>query len=154
MSSLALVAAMVMAMMAPASAQISQSGPAPDSPRAVPGSTTGAATLTGTTQILTVGALEKMDLVGAVGKEIGTIDGVVELNVDNKQFALVKRGGLLGLGAKEISIPLENLAVQSGKVTVRNMDTAQLDGIPEFKNDDNVYHRLDGTQQISLSQLR
>ena len=65
-----------------------------------------------------------MDLVGADGKGIGNIEGVVENNADNKQFALVKRGGLMGFGAKEITIPLDKLAVESGKVTLRNMDAA------------------------------
>jgi hypothetical protein len=118
------------------------------------GSTTAIATLKGTTRILTVDALAAMDLVGADGKGIGTVDGVVETNADNKRFALVRRGGLLGLGAREVAIPLENLAVASGKVILRNMDTAQLDRSPEFLDDRNAYRRLDGTQEIGVQQQR
>ena len=102
--------------------------------------------------MLTVDALEDMDLVGADGKEIGEIEGVVENNADKKQFVLVERGGFLGFGAKEIAIPVENVAVQGEKVTLRNMDVAQLDGMTEFNNEGNAYRELDGTQQISLSQ--
>jgi hypothetical protein len=146
-----LMAAMTMAMLAAAAAQTSSSAPVPGT---ASGSTTATATVSGTTRILTVDALEAMDLVGADGRKIGAIEGVVENTADNTPFALVRRGGLLGFGAREIAIPLENLAVQSGKVTLRNMDTAQLNGTPEFNNSGNAYRRLDATQQISLAQLR
>jgi hypothetical protein len=173
-----LAAAMAIAMLAPAVAQTSTSDPAPATPPAAssptstapatpaappvpsaapaPGTTTGSTTATsplGTaTRMLTVDALGDMDLVGTDGKEIGAIEGVVENNADKKQFVLVERGGFLGFGAKEIAIPVENLAMQGEKVSLRNMDVAQLDGMTEFGNDNNAYRELDDTQQINLTQ--
>jgi PRC-barrel domain len=169
-----LAAAMSIAMIAPAVAQTSTSDPAPATPPAAssptttapatpaappapaPGTTTGSTTATsplGTaTRMLTVDTLGDMELVGADGKEIGAIEGVVENNADKKQFVLVERGGFLGFGAKEIAVPVENLAVQGEKVTLRNMDAAQLDGMTEFSNDNNAYRELDDAQQVSLSQ--
>ncbi len=173
---LGLAAAMTIAMLAPAVAQTSTSDPAPAAPPAAssptttapatpaapqaaapaPGTTTGSTTATSTlgtaTRMLTVDALEDMDLVGADGKEIGDIEGVVENNADKKQFVLVERGGFLGFGAKEIAVPVENLAVQGEKVTLRNMDVAQLDGMTEFTNGNNAFRELDDTQQINLTQ--
>ena len=154
--------AMLVALMVPAAAQTSS----PDTTRASPGtptlpvpeagSTTGSTTATTTlgsaTRILTIDALEDMDLVGADGKEIGDIEGVVESNTDKKQFVLIERGGFLGFGAKTITLPLENLAVEGEKVTLRHMDVAQLDGLAEFKNDDNAFRDLDDGHQISLPQ--
>lgn len=93
-----------------------------------------------------------MDLVGADGKEIGDIEGVVENNADKKQFVLVERGGFLGLGAKKIAIPVENVAVQGEKATLRNMDVAQFDGMAEFGNDNNAFRELDDNQQVNLTQ--
>jgi sporulation protein YlmC with PRC-barrel domain len=155
---LALAAAMTMTMLAPAAAQTPHSDPAPISPAAppsaspAPGTTTGSTTLGATGRTLTVDALEDMDLVGADGKEIGDIEGVVENNADKKQFVVIERGGFLGFGAKEIAIPVDNVAVQGEKVILRNMDVAQLDGMAEFTNDNNVFRELDDTQQINLTQ--
>jgi sporulation protein YlmC with PRC-barrel domain len=155
---LALAATMTIVLLTPAVAQTSTQDPAPTPPTVAPSSAPAADTTTGstglgtTTRMLTVDALEDMDLVGVDGKEIGEIEGVVENNADKKQFVLVERGGFLGLGAKEIAIPAENIAVQGEKVTLRNMDVAQLDGLAEFNNEGNAYRELDGTQQISLSQ--
>jgi hypothetical protein len=168
-------AAMLMAMLAPAMAQTSSSDAAPTPPAAsspaattpaspstpssaapeagsTTGSTTATATLGSTAGILTVDALEDMDLVGADGKEIGDIEGVVENNADKKQFVVIERGGFLGFGAKTITLPLENVAVQGEKLTLRNMDVAQLDGMAEFKNDNNAFRDLDDSQQINLTQ--
>jgi hypothetical protein len=170
-----LPAAMLMAMLAPAMAQTSSPDTAPTpsaapspavttpaSPGAPPsaapeagsttGSTTATTTLGSTTRILTVDALEDMDLIGADGKEIGDIEGVVENNADKKQFVVIERGGFLGFGAKAITIPLENLAVQGEKVSLRNIDVAQLDGMTEFTNDNNTFRDLDDSQQINLTQ--
>jgi sporulation protein YlmC with PRC-barrel domain len=172
---LAFAAAMTIALLAPAAAQTPTPDPAPappaassptittPTPSAAPssapaavdtttGSTTGTSAQSTATRMLTVNALEDMDLVGADGKEIGDIEGVVENNADKKQFVLVERGGFLGFGAKEIAIPVENLAVQGEKVILRNMDVAQLDGTAEFSNENNAYRELDDTQQINLTQ--
>ena len=166
---------MLMAMLAPAMAQTSSLDTAPTppaaprsavtipaSPSAPPsvapeaGSITGSTTATtaqgSTTRILTIDTLEDMDLIGADGKEIGDIEGVVENNADKKQFVVIERGGFLGFGAKAITLPLENLAVQGEKVTLHNMDVAQLDGLAEFKNDsNNSFRDRDDSQQISLT---
>jgi hypothetical protein len=154
---LVLAAAITMAMLVPAAAQTPPSDPAPISPAPpsaspAPGTTTGSTTLGATGRVLTVDALEDMDLVGADGKEVGDIEGVVENNADKKQFVVVERGGFLGLGAKEIAIPLEHIAVQGEKVILRNMDVAQLDGMAEFSNDNNAFRELDEMQQINLTQ--
>jgi sporulation protein YlmC with PRC-barrel domain len=171
---LAFAASMTMATLAPAAAQTPPSDPAPTPPATsaptvtpptspappsaspAPGTTTGSTTATttlgSTARILTVDALEDMDLVGVDGKEIGDIEGVVVNNADKKQFVVVERGGLLGFGAKKIAIPVENVAVQGEKVTLRNMDVAQLDGMTELSNDNNAFYELEDNQQINLTQ--
>jgi hypothetical protein len=117
---------------------------------------TGSATTTtirnAVTRQLSVDALQDFDLVGADGKKIGDIERVAENNADRKQFVVVARRGFLGFGAKEIAIPLENVAVHGTGVTLQNMDVAQLDGMAEYRNENNAYRELDGTQQVGLAQ--
>lgn len=162
----ALPIAVLMTMIAPVMAQTASPETAPTPPATASpavttpaspapgttGSTTSTTTLGATTRILTVDALEDMDLVGADGKEIGDIEGVVENNAAKKQFVVVERGGFFGFGAKAITLPLDNIAVQGEKVTLRNMDVAQLDGLAEFENENNAFRDLDDSQQISVPQ--
>src|SRR5215207_1738331 len=89
------------------------------------GATSAATTPAGATRQLTVNALEDKGLVGPDGKKIADVEGMVENNADKKQFVIVERGGFLGIGAKEIAISIENIAVQGDKVMLRNMDVAQ-----------------------------
>lgn len=129
---------------------LAQTGtPGADSPvttGAVTGSNAGASGL----RQLTVDALEDMDLVAADGKEIGEIEGVVE-GQDGKRFVIIERGGVLGIGAREIAIPIENLAVQGERLVLRNMDVAALDALPAYKNDNKAFRELGEDQQIGLA---
>jgi PRC-barrel domain len=160
MHSLALASAITALSFAgqPAAAQ-TPATPEAAAPQATPGSTTGsnsaAVPVTGptgsVTRQFTVEAVEAMDLLAATGgDEIGDIEGVFEKNADKKQFVLVERGGFLGFGAKEIAVPLENMAVQNDKLVLRNMDVAQLDAMPEFDNRNNAFRDLDDGQQVNL----
>ena len=133
--------------------------PEPAAPQSTAGSTSGstssgapaAGATVSLTRQLTVDAVEDMDLVATSGgDEIGDVEGVVESNVDKKQFVLVERGGFLGFGAREIAIPLENVAVQNDKLVLRNMDVAQLDAMPEFDNGNNAFRDLEDGQRVNL----
>ena len=106
------------------------------------------------TSQMTVDAVEDMDLVTAAGAEVGDIEGVVENTADKKQFLVVKRGGFLWFGGKEVAVPLDNVGVRNGKVVLRGMDVAQVEAMPEFRKENNAYRELDDTQQVSLAQLQ
>jgi hypothetical protein len=101
---------------------------------------------------LTVDALEDMDLLGADDRKIGDVGRVVESNADKRQFVVIERGGFLGFGAKEIAIPVGNVAVQGDKVVLRNMDMARLDGMPEYKNENGAFRELDDAQPVGIAQ--
>ncbi len=124
--------------------------PAPGAPETT-GSVAGAAGASSALRQMTVEALGDMELVGADGKEIGEIEGVMESG-DGRRFLIVERGGFLGVGAKEIAIPFENLALQGDRLVLRNMDMAALDAMPAFKNEGNAYRELDEEQQVGLAQ--
>jgi PRC-barrel domain protein len=128
----------------------------PSSPPAASPDPTGAnkapTTLGSPLRQINVDELEGMDVVGAEGKTIAEIGRVVERIADQKQFVVVERGGFLGIGGKETPIPLENILVQGEKATLRNLDAARLDALPEYKDEKNAYRELDDAQQVSIPQ--
>ncbi len=124
---------------------------APAAPEMTTGSVTGSAGAAANLRQMSVEALEDMDLVALDGKEVGEIEGVMEAK-DGRRFLVVERGGFLGVGAKEIAIPFENLALQGDRLVLRNMDMAALDAMPEFKNEGDAYRELDEEQQVGLAQ--
>ena len=128
----------------------------PSSPAAASPDPTGAnkapTTLGSPLRQINVDELEGMDVVGVDGKTISEIGRVVERIADQKQFVVVERGGFLGIGGKETPIPLENILVQGEKATLRNLDAARLDALPEYKDEKNAYRELDDAQQVSIRQ--
>ncbi|WP_230532045.1 PRC-barrel domain-containing protein [Microvirga roseola] len=152
---LALASVLMAAMVARAMAQTAPSGPVPASPPSsvtATGSTTPRATLKPAQRLLKVEELWDMDLVGPKGRTIGEIMDAVESTADLRQFVVIKYGSFLGIGGKEVAVPTANLAVDGGKVVLRNMDVAQLATLAEYNNDQHMYRELDETQRVSLAQ--
>jgi sporulation protein YlmC with PRC-barrel domain len=77
---------------------------------------------------------------GSNGEKIAEIDDLVLSTADKKVHAVLSVGGVAGIGAKLVSIPLDDLKISAAEdpqnVTVR-IDTTvdQLEGKPEFHYD-------------------
>ena len=91
---------------------------------------------------LTADALEDMEIAGVDGQKLADVEGVIERTADKKQFLIVERGGFLGIGATEIAIPIENVAIKGEKLVLLNMDASALEALPEHSNDKNAFREL------------
>jgi sporulation protein YlmC with PRC-barrel domain len=67
---------------------------------------------------LTPQHLKKMDVVGASGEKIGKVEDVVRSREDGLIYAVVSSGGILGIGAKEIPVSLQELQVYGDKLRI------------------------------------
>jgi sporulation protein YlmC with PRC-barrel domain len=103
---------------------------------------------------MTVSALTDKDLVGAKDNEVGDIERVVESNADKKQHLVISRGGFLGLFETEVLVPLENVAAQGDRIVLRNLTEEQVKALPKYTTDDKAYRELDGSQTVSLSEVK
>jgi sporulation protein YlmC with PRC-barrel domain len=77
-------------------------------------------------------------VLGSNGEKIAEIDDLVFSPADKKVHAVLSVGGVAGIGAKLVSIPLDDLKISSAEdpesVTVRVESTAdQLESKPEFR---------------------
>jgi sporulation protein YlmC with PRC-barrel domain len=103
---------------------------------------------------MTVSALTDKDLVGARDNEVGDIDRVVESTADKKQYLVISRGGFLGLFETEVLVPLDNVAAQGDRIVLRNLTEEQVKALPKYATDDKAYRELEGSQTISLSEVK
>ena len=72
------------------------------------------------------------DVYGSDGEEIGAVEDVV-LDADNEiEAILVEVGGILGLGAKTISIPLAELKPDGQRIMTPDYTASQAEAIPEY----------------------
>ena len=102
---------------------------------------------------MAVSALTDKDLVGARDNEV-VISSVVESNADKKQYLVISRGGFLGLFETEVLVPLENVAAQGDRIVLRNLTEEQVKALPKYTTDDKAYRNLDGSQTVSLNELK
>ena len=81
-----------------------------------------------------VGDLTGKNIYGADGKKIGDIDTVLADSQQKAQAVTVDVGGFLGVGTKNVVMPLENLKPGPEKDTLSTaMTKAQIEQLAEWK---------------------
>ncbi|HYZ63929.1 MAG TPA: PRC-barrel domain-containing protein [Acetobacteraceae bacterium] len=67
-------------------------------------------------------------------EKIGSLDDVIVTN-DRKLFSILQVGGFLGLGARLIAVPYEQLQITDDgrKIVLPGASKAQLEKLPEFR---------------------
>jgi hypothetical protein len=136
---------------APSTAPTPPSTP-PSGTAATPSPSASAAKSTAPAQQMIVSALTDKDLMGAKDDKVGGIERVVESNADQKPFLVINRGGFLGLFATKILVPLENVTVEGDRIELRNLTNEQLDPLPKYTGDSNMYRELERSQRITVSE--
>jgi sporulation protein YlmC with PRC-barrel domain len=67
-------------------------------------------------------------------QSIGSVDDVLMSDADHKAgTAVISVGGFLGMGAKLVSVPFEQLKIQNDKIVMPGATKASLEGMPEYK---------------------
>jgi sporulation protein YlmC with PRC-barrel domain len=66
-------------------------------------------------------------------QSIGSIDDVLMSDNDHKAgTAVLSVGGFLGMGAKLVSVPFDQLKIQDDKIVMPGATKASLEGMPEY----------------------
>ncbi len=74
------------------------------------------------------------DLYGANDEEVGEIEDVV-MGTDGKvEHVLIDVGGFLGLGAKRVAIPVDEITMQGDRIVASGLTKDQAEAMPEYKN--------------------
>lgn len=93
---------------------------------------------------MTPSQLRGTDVVGPSGEEIGTVKAVVRSRQEGNIQAVISSGGVAGLGAKEVAVPLDSLRYRDGKLQTA-VSESQLKARPEFRSEQ--YVELQPTDQ-------
>ncbi|MEF2551867.1 PRC-barrel domain-containing protein [Aurantimonas sp. A2-1-M11] len=97
---------------------------------------------------LTVEQITDYSIVGANGEVLGDIESVVEVN--NRLFAVIGSGGFLGLGEKQVAIPLSSLVATEQGMMAPSVSESQVDALEEFDADD--YPELEENMSITVGE--
>ena len=83
---------------------------------------------------LTPHQLKHMEIDDATGKKIGKVEEVVRSREDGFIYAVVSSGGLLGIGANEVTVPVEMLELQGNRLRI-SATKDELQRWPEYQED-------------------
>jgi sporulation protein YlmC with PRC-barrel domain len=87
---------------------------------------------------LTPQHLMHMEVVGVSGEKIGEVEDVVRSREDGFIYVVVSSGGLLGIGAKEVTVPFKELEVQGDHQLLIGTTKDDLQRWPEYQEDQYV----------------
>jgi sporulation protein YlmC with PRC-barrel domain len=66
-------------------------------------------------------------------QSVGSIDDVLMSDNDHKaDTAVISVGGFLGMGAKLVSVPFDQLKIENDKIVMPGATKASLEGMPEY----------------------
>lgn len=67
-------------------------------------------------------------------QSVGSIDDVLMSDTDHKAAtAVISVGGFLGMGAKLVSVPFDQLKIGNDKIVMPGATKASLEGMPEYR---------------------
>ena len=83
---------------------------------------------------MTVRQMEDATVTDATGKRVGEVEEVIANNRGQIVGVTAEVGGFLGMGEKEVLIPLEHLTVHNGQFRTR-LTVEQLKALPKWDDD-------------------
>lgn len=96
--------------------------------------------------MMTVADLMEMEVVTSDGEGIGSPAAFVEVN--GEPNLVLSSGGFLGLGAKEVPVPLSRVTMQGEELVVDQMSTDEIEAAEDFEYDGNL--ELTDDQQVEM----
>ena len=106
----------------------------------------------GDTQILKVSQLEDMSVHNGQGEKLGDVERVL-MGADGKAYIVISHGGFLGLGAKQVAVSADQLALRGDRLVAEMLSDEQVRAFPEFKESAN-FKEMDGDETAALRPMR
>ena len=95
------------------------------------------------TQHVPVKTLVDLKVINQQGKELGEVDSVVQPQAGGPASVLLEVGGVLGIGDREIVIPLDELRLVGQElIWDTNLDASQLKDAQNYQYEEDRYSRL------------
>lgn len=99
-------------------------------------------------QILTADQIRDLSVRGANGDTIGDVEEVFVR--DKIAYVVVGNGGFLGLGEKQIALPISDMTFRQNTLVMRDVTEDEAEDMQEFSEGD--FQTVSGDQQIEINQ--
>ncbi|MXQ11751.1 PRC-barrel domain-containing protein [Microvirga makkahensis] len=99
--------------------------------------------------VLEVGQVAGMDVFNRKGEQIGDVDRLAR-GGDQRIFVLMPYRGPRWPGNKQIAIPLDNMTIHSGRLSLPGIGEEEILAMPAVSQDGGEYRSPDHTETVSL----
>jgi hypothetical protein len=104
-------------------------------------------------QFFNVEKLEDMALYNARGDKMGEVEEVVS-GPGNALYLIVAHGGFLGLGQKQVAMPIEQVAMRGDRLVAETVTDEQIRAMPSFDTGDKNYKEAEDGQTAPVRVLQ
>ncbi|MBB4004378.1 PRC-barrel domain-containing protein [Aurantimonas endophytica] len=89
------------------------------------------------------------DVVNGADEDLGEVERLVF--VDQRIYAVLSEGGFLGLGEREVALPLDAMSMRGDELLLRGMTDEDIDALPEF--DTTTAPAYEADEEVELNTL-
>ena len=108
---------------------------------------------TGAARQFSVNQLEDMKVYNARGNQLGEVEDVL-IGPNNQTFLVVAYGGFLGLGERQVVLPLDRFQLQNDRLVVAGMTEEQLRTLPAFTRGAQGYRAAENDFRAEVTPFR
>lgn len=99
--------------------------------------------------MLAISDLDDTDVYNAAGNEIGEVRNVL-IGPDNKVQLVLEYGGFLGVGERQVSLPLNHFQVRDDDLVITGPSDAELKALPAYTGPQAGYSDARDDQRVAL----
>ncbi|MBJ6127096.1 PRC-barrel domain-containing protein [Microvirga splendida] len=111
---------------------------------------TGAVDATANVRPFAIRDLEDMDVYSLRGQQIGEVKRVVRRLGDNRSFVILEHGGFLGLGEKEVPIPLNRVFMMGDRLVAAGLTEAEVEAMRDWDFNDREYSEIGDNETVEI----
>lgn len=112
--------------------------------------TTGAVDATANVRPFRVSALEDMDVYSLRGQQIGEVKRVVRRIGDNQGFVILEHGGFLGLGEKEVPLPMNRVFMMGDRLVAAGMTETEVNAMRDWDFNEREYTEVGDHETVEI----
>jgi len=102
---------------------------------------------------MTAAQIDKMKLYNDRGDQLGNVDHVI-LGKDNEPHIVIGHGGFLGLGEKQVVVPLDRTVVRGDRLVTHGVTDDQIKAMASWDSKAGNYQELKGNQTVEVTVVR
>ncbi|MFC4173449.1 PRC-barrel domain-containing protein, partial [Microvirga sp. GCM10011540] len=97
-----------------------------------------------------VSDLEDMDVYSLRGQQVGEVKRVVRRIGDNQGYIVLEHGGFLGLGEKEVPLPMSRISVVGNRLVVAGMTEEEIEAIRDWDFNAREYREFADNETVEI----